>query len=92
MKGDKFKEKQCPRNDLERKQLKGIPYALAIGSLMYANTCTRPDICFVVGMLGRFHSNLGMEHWKAVKKVMRYLQGTKDYMLTYRRSEQLEVT
>ncbi|KAA0039649.1 Retrovirus-related Pol polyprotein from transposon TNT 1-94 [Cucumis melo var. makuwa] len=32
-----------------------------------------------------------MDHWKAVKKVLRYLQGTKDYMLTYKRSDNLEV-
>ena len=49
------------------------------------------DISFAVGMLGRFKSNSGMEHWKAVEKVIRYLQGTKDDMLTYRRSKQLEV-
>jgi len=42
-------------------------------------------------MLGRYQSNPGMEHWKATKKVMRYLQGTKDHMLTYRMSDQLEV-
>ena len=33
-----------------------------------------------------------MDHWKAAKKVMRYLQGTKDYMLMYRRANYLEVT
>ena len=39
----------------------------------------------------KYQSNLGMEHWKAIKKVMRYLQGTKDHMLTYRRSNHLKV-
>ncbi|CAL9078779.1 unnamed protein product [Musa textilis] len=72
--------------------MKDIPYGCAIGSLLYAQTCTRPDISFAVSMLGRYQSNPGMEHWKAAKKVMRYLQGTKDYMLTYKRSDQLEVT
>ncbi|RVW56198.1 Retrovirus-related Pol polyprotein from transposon TNT 1-94 [Vitis vinifera] len=91
LKGDKLSKMQCPRNNMEREQMKKIPYALAVGSLMYAQTCTRPDISFVVGMLGRYQSDPGFEHWKAAKKVMRYLQGTKDYMLTYKRSEQLEV-
>ncbi|KAK6123908.1 hypothetical protein DH2020_042351 [Rehmannia glutinosa] len=68
-----------------------IPYASAVGSLMYAQVCTRPDIAFVVGMLGRYLSNPGMDHWKAAKRVMRYLQRTKDYMLTYRKSDQLEI-
>ncbi|KAK4395840.1 Retrovirus-related Pol polyprotein from transposon TNT 1-94, partial [Sesamum angolense] len=82
---------QCPMNDLEREQMKDILYASAIGSLMYAQVCTRPDNAFAVGMLGRYQSNLGLDHWRAAKKVMRYLKGTKDYMLMYRRTENLEV-
>ena len=42
-------------------------------------------------MLGRYQSNPGIDHWKAAKKVMRYLQGTKDYMLMYRWTDNLEV-
>ncbi|XP_065625255.1 secreted RxLR effector protein 161-like [Quercus suber] len=71
--------------------MEGIPYAFAVGSLMHAQTCTRPDISFTVGMLGRYQSNLGLDHWKAAKKVIRYLQGIKDYMLTFRRFDNLEV-
>ena len=67
-----------------------IAYAIdfsqnSVGSLMYAQVCTHPDIAFAVNALGRYLSNPGLNHWKAVKKVMRYLQGTKDYMLTYKR-------
>ena len=90
-KGDKFSLMQCPKNDLERKQMENIPYASVVGSLMYAQTCTRPDISFAVGMLGRYQSNPGLEHWKAAKKVLRYLQGTKNHMLTYRKFDHLEV-
>nr|XP_043615838.1 secreted RxLR effector protein 161-like [Erigeron canadensis] len=68
-----------------------IPYASVVGSIMYAQVCTRPDIAYIVGMLGRYLSNPGLAHWKAAKKVLRYLQGTKDYKLTYRRSDDLEV-
>ncbi|KAA0037064.1 retrotransposon protein, putative, Ty1-copia subclass, expressed [Cucumis melo var. makuwa] len=53
--------------------------------------CTRPNISFAVGMLNRYQSNPGIDHLKATKKVLRYLQGTKDYMLTYKRSDHLEV-
>ncbi|RVW95242.1 Retrovirus-related Pol polyprotein from transposon TNT 1-94 [Vitis vinifera] len=91
VKGDIFCELQCPKNDLEKKQMDKIPYASAVGSIMYAQVCTRPDIAYVVGMLGRYQSNPGIDHWKAVKKVLRYLQGTKDYMLTYRRTNNLEI-
>ncbi|KAL5574036.1 hypothetical protein UlMin_023633 [Ulmus minor] len=51
-KGDKFSLMQCPKNELERKQMDGVPYASTFGSLMYAQTCTRPDINFSIGMLG----------------------------------------
>ena len=91
VKGDRFNLNQCPKNDLEREQMKNIPYASAVGSLMYAQVCTRPDIAFAVGMLGRYQSDPGMDHWKAAKKVMRYLKGTKDYMFMYRRIDHLEV-
>ena len=68
-----------------------IPYVSAVGSLMYAQVCTHLDITYIVGMLGRYLNNPKMHHKKAVKRVMRYLQRTKDYMLTYRRSDQLEI-
>jgi len=90
-KGDKFSLMQCPNNELEHKEMERIPYASIVGSLMYAQTFTRPNISFAVGMFDKYHSNPGLDHWKAAKKVLRYLQGTKNYMLTYRRSDLLEV-
>ncbi|EOX94267.1 Gag-protease-integrase-RT-RNaseH polyprotein, partial [Theobroma cacao] len=62
VKGDKFNLNQCPKNELEKEQMKNIPYALAVGSLMYAQLCTRPDITFGIGMLGRYQSNPGLDH------------------------------
>ena len=61
-KRDKFSIMQCPHNKLERKQMEMIPYDYAIGSLMYAQTCTRQDISFAVSMLGRYQNNLMMDH------------------------------
>jgi hypothetical protein len=58
---------------------------------MYAQVCTRPDIAYITEILSRYLSNPGMNHWKAVKRVLRYLQRTKNHMLTYRRSDKLEV-
>ena len=58
---------------------------------MYAQVCTHPNIAYIVGMLGRYLSNPRMDHWKTTKKFMRYLQKTKDYMLTYKRSDQLKI-
>jgi len=71
--------------------MKNIPYASVVRSLMYAQNCMKPDISFAIGILHRYQSNLGVDHWKAAKKVLRYLQGTKDHMLTYRRSDHFKV-
>ena len=62
-----------------------IPYASIVKSLMYAQTYTRPDIAFAVEILDHYQSNPGTNHWKATKKVLRYLQGIKDHMFTYRK-------
>ena len=60
-------------------------------AVMYAQVCTRSDIVYVVGVLGRYQSNPAMDHWRDAKKVMRYLQGTKDYMLMYRQTDNLDL-
>ncbi|RVW60152.1 Retrovirus-related Pol polyprotein from transposon TNT 1-94 [Vitis vinifera] len=62
VKGDKFSKTQCPQNDDEREEMRTIPYSSLVVSLMYAQVCTRPDIAFVVGMLGRYLSNPGSQH------------------------------
>jgi hypothetical protein len=72
-KGDKFSLDQCPKIKLEKLEMHQIPYASLIGSLMYAQVCTRPDITYITGMLGRFLSNSGLNQWKAAKRVLRYL-------------------
>lgn len=51
VKGDKFSKVQCPQNDVERDQMKTVPYVYVVGSLMYAQVCTRPDIAFVISVL-----------------------------------------
>jgi len=56
-------------------------YASAVGSLMYVILCTRPDICFAVGMVSRYQSNLRSTHWVAVKHILKYFRRTRDYML-----------
>ena len=91
VKGDSFEKFQCPKNQYEIDQMKAVPYASAVESLQYAQVCTHPDLVFVTRVLGRFQSNPGIEHWKMVKKALRYVQGTKGLMLTYRRSDSLEI-
>ena len=60
-------------------------YASIIGSLRYATDCTRPDIAYAVGVLSRFTSKLSKDHWFAIERVMRYLTGTKNYGLFYKK-------
>ena len=60
-----------------------LEYASAIGSLMYATQCTRPDIAFAVSKLSRFTSNPSIDHWKAIGRVLGFLKKTKDLGLQY---------
>ena len=71
--------------------MRKIPYSLVIGSLNYAQVCMRSDMAYIVGILIRYLSNPDVDHWKAAKQVIKYLQRTKHYMLTYRRSDHLEL-
>ena len=64
-------------------EMRHISYASAVGSLMYAMLCMRPDICFAVGVVSMFQSNLGLDHWVAVKHILKYLKRTRNYMLVY---------
>ena len=53
---------QCPKTYEEKKRMSTVPYAKAIGNLMYVMLCTRSDICFAVGMVGYYYSNPGPAH------------------------------
>jgi hypothetical protein len=63
-----------------------VPYTLVTGSLMYAMVCTRSNIVHVVGVVSRYMSNSGKQHWKAVKWILIYLKGTSDISLCFTRA------
>jgi hypothetical protein len=65
-------------------------YQRLVGSLMYAMISTRPDIAYATGLLAQHAANPGDEHWSAGKRVLRYLQGTKELGVVYRRSNPLK--
>ncbi|CAL2240845.1 unnamed protein product [Prunus armeniaca] len=90
-KGDKLSCDQSPKTEQAKLEMQDKPYASLVGSLMYAQVCTRPDLAFYISVLGRFQSNPGQAHWVAGKKVLRYLQRTKEYKLVYRRVEELKL-
>ncbi|XP_065628308.1 secreted RxLR effector protein 161-like [Quercus suber] len=77
----------CPKTQDEKEKTACVPYANAVGSLMYAMMCTRPDICYAVGLVSRFQSNSRLAHWNAVKRILRHLKGTADYILCYQGSD-----
>ena len=74
---------QSPTTTQEIAHMRNIPYQEAVGSLMYASLGTRPDITYAVQTVSRFSKNPGHAHWEAVKRIFRYLKGTKEYWLTY---------
>ena len=53
-----------------------VSYASAIGSLIYAMICTRPNISLAVGVVSKYMSNPGKQQWEEMKWILRYLQGT----------------
>jgi hypothetical protein len=81
--GVKLSVDQCPKTHEEEEDMSHVPYASAVGSLMYAMVCTRPNIAHAVGVLSRYMSKPGKEHWTAVKRAFRYLRGTASYGLCY---------
>ena len=73
----------CPCNDKEKEEMRKIHYASAVGSLMFSMVCACPDIAHSVGVVSRFLSNLGKQHWQAVKWILRYLKGASHYCLFF---------
>ena len=74
---------QSPQNAQEAETMRQTPYLSAVGALMYLATTTRPDIAYTVGVLARFNSNPGWNHWLAVKHLLHYIKATLDYSISY---------
>lgn len=75
--------KLCASTPKEVAPMKKVPYASAVGSIMYAVRCTRPDVAFAQNMTSRCQQNPGGKHWHAVKSILKYLRNTKDMFLVY---------
>ena len=58
----KFSKEMCPKTQEDMDYMSKVPYPSAVGSLMYAMVCTRPDIAHAVGVVSRYMNNLGKEH------------------------------
>ena len=81
--GIPFSKEESPRIDEEKENIRKVPYAEVVGSLIYVMLCTRQDIYYAVSMVSRYQSNPELAHWTVVKHILKYLKRTKDYMLVY---------
>nr|GEW47634.1 retrotransposon protein, putative, Ty1-copia subclass [Tanacetum cinerariifolium] len=79
----KLSLKDCPVKDCDVERMSKVPYANAVGSLMYLMVCTRPDIAYDVSIVSRYLANPGKSHWEAVKWILKYLRGTANVGLIY---------
>ena len=91
LQGMKLSQTQSPTTAEDREKMKVFPYASAIGSILYAMLCTKPDVCLAISIAGRYQSNPGVEHWTAVKNILKYLKRTKDMFLVYGGDKELIV-
>ncbi|GJX64779.1 retrovirus-related pol polyprotein from transposon TNT 1-94 [Tanacetum coccineum] len=79
----KLSLKDFPVRDCDVERMSKVPYANAVGILMYLMVCTRPDIAYAVSVVSRYLANPGKNHWEAVKWILKYLRGTTNMGLVY---------
>ncbi|GKA56620.1 hypothetical protein Tco_0755692 [Tanacetum coccineum] len=79
----KLSKSQGASTPAEIQRMQNIPYASAVGLIMYAVRCTRPDVAFTQNIASRFQQNPGELHWTTVKNILKYLRNTKDMFLVY---------
>ena len=66
----------CPMSDDNIEYMSRIPYSSAVGSLMYAMVCSRPDLSHALSVVSRYMANPGKQYWKAVQWIFKYLRGS----------------
>lgn len=66
-------------------------YRQLIGGLMYLSVCTRPDISYACSQLSQYNTCFDISHWRAAKRVLRYLAGTINYGLHFTKSKELTI-
>ena len=74
LQGVKLSKTQNPTTAEDIKRMKVIPYALAIGSIKYAMLCTRPIVYLALSLAREYNFDLGVDHWIAVKIILRGLR------------------
>lgn len=82
-------DNMSPKTDSEKKEMGDKPYRPVLGSVMWGQLATCPDLSFAVSLLSRFQANPGIDHWKSLLHVIGYIKNTMDYGLTYSRDADL---
>ncbi|KAE8669377.1 putative LRR receptor-like serine/threonine-protein kinase [Hibiscus syriacus] len=85
----KLSSSMSPSSEEERMEMSRVSYASAVGSLMFAIICTRPNIAQAVGVVSLYMENPGKEHWNTVNRILRYIKGTSNVALYYEGSNLL---
>ncbi|KAL1937681.1 hypothetical protein VTO73DRAFT_12956 [Trametes versicolor] len=83
--GGVLDKSQCPTTSAGIADMIGIPYREGVGMCMYIAVTTRADIAYAVHRLAQYMSNPGRPHWEALKRLVRYLIGTRELWLVYGR-------
>ena len=73
----------APREPKDVEYMATVPFRSLLGSLVYAAHSIRPDISYAVSAVAKFCQNPGIPHWKALKRVLKYLKGTRNYGLCF---------
>jgi hypothetical protein len=90
--GQRLCSEMAPNNEKDVEKMKKVPYQKAVGALLYLSTTTRPDIAYSVSKVAQFSQNPGILHWTAVKRIFRYLAGTRNYGIVFSPKEEGGVT
>uniref|UniRef100_A0A2N9GV50 Reverse transcriptase Ty1/copia-type domain-containing protein n=1 Tax=Fagus sylvatica TaxID=28930 RepID=A0A2N9GV50_FAGSY len=72
-----------PQSKEEKEHMSHVPYASAVGNMMYAMVCTRPYISQAFSVVSRYMANPSKDHWQVMRWIVRYLRGIADVGLVY---------
>ena len=81
--GLKLTKSMCEGGCKHENTMANVPYRNAVGCLMYLMVGTRPDLAAAVGVLSQFAADPCPTHWQALKRVFRYVQGTRTHGIEF---------
>ena len=79
LQGVKLSKTQNTTTAENRKRMKVISFASAIGSIKYAMLCTKPIVYLIMSLSRGYDSDPGVDHWTTVKVILSYLRGLRKY-------------